>query len=392
MAISAESSASRTVVRASGAAGSLELEPAALLGVLQRAGDVVELARQHLLEVVDREAVDAVVGHAALREVVGADLLRSLAGPDLGAAVGRQLGLLLRELEVVQPCAQHLHRTLAVLQLRLLVLHRDHQAGRLVGDAHGRVGRVDGLAAGAGRAVHVDLEVVRIDLDLDLLGLRQHRHGGGGGVDAALRLGGRHALHAVRATLVLEPRERAVAAHLEGVRAVGGVQRLGLEAEPLGVPGEHPVQVAGPQARLVPAGSRADLDDHVLLVVRVGLDHREPDLLLEHVDPLAGGAQLIPQLVVVGALVEELLRALGVGGRAAPFLGQPRGRRELVELPPGLGVALPIADYRGVRHLRLHLGVARLDLLDERLDHAIESTILSSPWLDRISVSRRRFR
>src|SRR5919197_4026166 len=98
-AINAESSASRTLVSAS----RLELKPLALLGVLQRAGDVVELACQHGVEVVDGEAVDAVVGHAALREVVGADLLRALAGADLGAPVGGQLGLLLGHLHLVQP-------------------------------------------------------------------------------------------------------------------------------------------------------------------------------------------------------------------------------------------------------------------------------------------------
>ena len=47
--------------------------------------------------------------------------------------------------------------------------------------------------------------------DVDLLGLRQHRHGDGRGVDAPLRLGRRHALHAVHAALVLEASEDALA-------------------------------------------------------------------------------------------------------------------------------------------------------------------------------------
>ena len=42
------------------------------------------------------------VSDAALRVVVGADLLRPLAGADLGAPRGRQLGLLLLALELVQ--------------------------------------------------------------------------------------------------------------------------------------------------------------------------------------------------------------------------------------------------------------------------------------------------
>ena len=140
---------------------------------------------------------------------------------------------------------------------------------------------------GPGRAVDVDLQVVRVDLDVDVLGLGQHRDGRGRGVDAALRLGLRHALHAVRAALVLEHRVRAVALDLERVLAVADVERLGLEAAPLGVAGEHPVEVAGPEPGLVAAGAALDLDDHVLVVVGVALDHREADLLLE----LARGAR-----------------------------------------------------------------------------------------------------
>ena len=121
-------------------------------------------------------------------------------------AVG--VGFVLRGLQ--QPGAQHPQAGLAVLQLALLVLHRHDGAGRDVRDAHGRVGGVDALPARAGRAEHVDAQVVRVDLDLDVLGLGQHQHAGGGGVDAPLRLGGGHALHAVHAALVLQPGPRAV--------------------------------------------------------------------------------------------------------------------------------------------------------------------------------------
>ena len=52
-----------------------------------------------------------------------------------------------------------------------------------------------------------------------------------------------------------------------------------------------------------------------------------------------------------------------------PLLGELGGGRELVEQPPGVGVALAIPDHLGVAHLRLRLGEAGLDLLDQRLDH-----------------------
>ena len=145
---------------------------------------------------------------------------------DLGQPRGRQLGLLRGQLALEQPRAQHAHRLVAVLELRLLVLHRDHEPGRLVRDAHRRVGRVDRLAARAGRAVDVDLEVVRVDVHVHLLGLGQHGDRGGRGVDAALRLGLRHALHAVRAALVLEDAVGALALDREGEVAVADLERL----------------------------------------------------------------------------------------------------------------------------------------------------------------------
>jgi hypothetical protein len=78
------------------------------------------------------------------------------------------------------------HGLVAVLELRLLVLHGDDEPGRLVGDPDRAIGGVDRLAARPGRAVDVDLEVVRVDLHLDLLGLREHRDRRRRGVDPSL--------------------------------------------------------------------------------------------------------------------------------------------------------------------------------------------------------------
>ena len=130
----------------------------------------VEVAVEHLVQVVRLEA-DAVVRDAVLREVVGADPLGAVDGADLAAAGvgGLPLGLLLGGGQ--QPGAQDAHGLLLVLQLALLVLAGDDDAGGQVGDAHRGVGGVDGLAAGAGRAVDVDAQVVGVDLDLDVLGL-----------------------------------------------------------------------------------------------------------------------------------------------------------------------------------------------------------------------------
>ena len=108
-----------------------------------------------------------------------------------------------------QPGPQDAHRLLLVLQLALLVLAADHDAGRQVGDPDRRVGGVHALAAGAAAAEDVDAQVVLVDLDVDLLGLGQHQDAGRAGVDAALRLGDRHPLHAVHAALELQQRRTA---------------------------------------------------------------------------------------------------------------------------------------------------------------------------------------
>ena len=346
--------------------------PSLVLG-LERRGELVELAAQDAREVALGEP-DAVVGHPVLREVVGADLLRARARADLRQPLRRLLGLLRRQLALEQPRAQHAHRPVAVLELRLLVLHRDDHAGRLVRDAHGRVGRVDRLPARARGAVDVDLQVVRVDLHVHLLGLGQHRDRRGRGVDAALRLGLGHPLHPVRAALVLEHAVRALALHGERVVAVADLERLLLEPAPLGVAGQHPVEVGGEQPGLLPARARPDLDDHVLVVVRVGLDHRQPDLLLQLAQPLLGGCAA----------------ARAARGRRRPrrsARARPRRRRSRGAIPGRAGARAPARGRRArprrsdagrrsprVRHLLRELGEAALDLLHEPLDHADKGT------------------
>jgi hypothetical protein len=115
----------------------------------------------------------------------------------------------------------------------------------------------------------------------------------------------------VGAALELEDGVGAVAADVDGVGPFGGVERLRREAQPLGVAGEHAVEVAGPDRGLVAACARADLDDDVLVVVGVALDHRQAQLLLEALDPLPRRPQLLAHLGIL-PLVEELLGALGV--------------------------------------------------------------------------------
>ena len=180
------------------------LQPRLLVGGGQRVEQRVEVAVEHLVEVVRLE-VDPVVGDPVLREVVGADALAAVDGADLAGPVGRRVGLRLLLGQRLQARGEHLHRAGLVLQLRPLVLAGDDDAGGQVGDAHRGVGGVDALTALARRPVDVDAQIRFVDLDLlDLLGLRVDQYAGRRGVHAALRLGDGHPLHPVHAAFELQ--------------------------------------------------------------------------------------------------------------------------------------------------------------------------------------------
>src|SRR6185369_15670199 len=106
--------------------------------------------------------IDAVVGNAALREIIGADALAAIAGADLQAARFGLRGGLLGALLVEQARLEQRQRARAVLVLAAFVLAFHDYAGRQVRDADRRVGFVDVLAAGAGSAERVGLQVCRI--------------------------------------------------------------------------------------------------------------------------------------------------------------------------------------------------------------------------------------
>ena len=125
----------------------------------------VDFTFDHPVELVERQ-VDPVVGHPPLREVIGSDPLGPIARADLALAVRRAFAVHLLALDVVEPGAQYLHRLGAVLVLRLFRRRHD-QPRRQVRDTHGRVGRVDVLAAGARRTIGIDAAIAFVDLDVD---------------------------------------------------------------------------------------------------------------------------------------------------------------------------------------------------------------------------------
>ena len=184
-----------------------------LLGLMllrERVDQLVEVAVHDRVDLVERQ-VDPVIGHAALRKIVGADALAAVARSDQALAIDASFAGA-PSLLVEQPRRQHRHRLRAVAVLRAVVLAFDDEPRRQMRDAHRGVGLVDVLAAGARRAEGVDAEVGRIDGDVgDRVGFGHHRDGARRRVDAPLRLGLRHALHAVAARLELELRVGALA-------------------------------------------------------------------------------------------------------------------------------------------------------------------------------------
>src|SRR6266571_5440527 len=80
--------------------GLLELFGLVIRG--ERIENGVELAIHHEIQLMERQA-DAVVRDPVLREVVGANFLAAVAGADLRAPFRSQRGLLLFQLQFVQP-------------------------------------------------------------------------------------------------------------------------------------------------------------------------------------------------------------------------------------------------------------------------------------------------
>src|SRR6185369_8591140 len=115
----------------------------------QGIGNLAHVPRHDRIQAVQGQA-DAVIGHAPLGEVVGADTFRTVAGTDLLLAVGGKFGILLLDDVVHDAGLEDLHGLGPVLDLAAFLLAGDYRTGGEVGDAHGRVGGVDVLAAGAG--------------------------------------------------------------------------------------------------------------------------------------------------------------------------------------------------------------------------------------------------
>ncbi len=247
-----------------------------------------------------------------------------------------------------------------------------------MGDAHGRVGLVDVLAARPGRAKRVDADVLIADLDLDVLDLGQDSDGGGRGVDAALRLGGGHALDAVDAGFELQTTEDPLARHrghdlLVAARvAFGDGFDLDLPALALGVAGVHAEQVAGKDCRLVATGAGAHFQYGRGVFVGVARGQQQGDLALQLRQVRVQGRQLLGGHGGHFGVRGHGLQVLNLSAGAGQGLHRVGHRLQLSVL---LRQTHDLGPVRGRAHARLHLVEAVEHLIETGLGQSQESVL-----------------
>ena len=198
-----------------------------------------------------------------------------------------------------------------VLDLGLLILHGHDDPRGDVGHAHGRVGRVHGLAAGARGTEDIHLQLGLGDLDV-VRGLNEgdDLDGREGRLAATLVVEGANAHEAVSAGLDAQRAVGVGGLNLEGRRLqaslfrVGGVHDLRRVAVPLRPAQVHAQQDLGEVGGVHTARAASDRDDGVALVV-LAVQQRA-DLQVTQVL-----TQLLQVSLGLGEDVSALIRILG---------------------------------------------------------------------------------
>ena len=185
-------------------------------------------------------------------------------------------------LQFYQLTHQQLHRHIAVLMLRALVLARNDYVRRKMRDPDSRVRLVDVLAARSARAVGIDPDVLRIDLDrVVLFDLRRDVYRSERRVTSSRRIERRDPHQSVDSLLLFQIAVsiRSADKHRSAVDAgflvVLPVCNGHLVALSLGPSAVHAVEHLSPVLRLRAAAAAVHLDDGVVLVVlacQEGLD------------------------------------------------------------------------------------------------------------------------
>ena len=210
-----------------------------------------------------------------------------------------------------------------------------------------------------------------LDLDVHVFGFRQHSDRHGRSVNAALRLGLGHALHAMHAALVLHARIHAVAFDdgddfLQSADArLRRREHFHLPALGFGVAVVHAEDLRREQRGFVAAGSGADFQDDVLLVIRILGQQQHLQLFFDGANALF---QAIELLLRIGAhlgiaLVLEHRLALANAARQVLVLAiLLHDRLQLAVRLRGLLIARRVGDDLRRSQRLCQLFVFRFDL------------------------------
>ena len=148
-----------------------------------------------------------------------------------------------------------------------------------------------------------------------------------------------------------------------------------LPAHAPGVALVHAEQVAREEVGLLAALGAADLDDHVLAVVRVLGQEQHLQLRLEPLDVGLGAGHLAAHLLAIVAVevAEHLLGRLEVAGAGAQLLRRLHDGPELAVAPSDLLVASLVGDQRRVTEARFEILVLSLEV-SQPIQHRSEAT------------------
>ena len=236
-----------------------------------------------------------------------------------------------------------------------------------VRQAHGRVGLVDVLAAGALRAVRVDADLVPVELDLDVVvDLGQDLDQGERRLAPLLRVERADPDEAMDAALGAQPAVGAPAVDRDGhalearLLALLLVDDLGREAVALGPAQVHPQQHLGPVGRLGAAGAGADRQDRGALVVLAGEQQRGAlagEVGLERRGVRAPARPRARRRRVSASSSTAVARSLGAREQALPRLDLVAQAVGLAQDLLGGALVVPEAGFVGQR---VELGDARL--------------------------------
>ena len=179
-------------------------------------------------------------------------------------------------------------------------------------------------------------------------------------MDAPLRFGFRHALHAVHAAFKPEARKGVRAADDEidladaAKLGLAAVDDLNGEALPLGVHFVHPEKIGGKKGAFLAADAAADLHDDVFSVVRILWQQKDFQFLGDAIHSGSRLAERFPREIFHFGVGEELFRTLRL---------PPEGLVARIGIHQGGKLGLLAAEHRGLLRVRPDLAL-REHILD----------------------------